>query len=190
MTQTDLGGKRYTAAYISTLESGRRKPSHDALNYLAERLGVDQHELALGAAATWPLDIAMELRRTGRGEDARRLLERLLTVLDEHGKVDPVVLVVTYRELGLIERNEDPAAAEGHLKRAVEVCGKRGDVPAAEAAKTWHILGDFLRERNDLRGAMDAYRAASDLLLNQLPHRDSSNRRASNAPRKRPSTRD
>lgn len=48
MTQKQLAEPRFTAAYMSILESGRRQPSPSAIAYLAERLGVDHDELASG----------------------------------------------------------------------------------------------------------------------------------------------
>lgn len=48
MTQQEVAEPRYTAAYISTIESGRRMPSRTALAHLAERLDVDPDELLSG----------------------------------------------------------------------------------------------------------------------------------------------
>ncbi|MGW4647236.1 helix-turn-helix domain-containing protein, partial [Kitasatospora sp. NPDC004289] len=58
LTQRALAGEGYTAAYVSTLEAGRVRPSEAALRYLAERLGVTQDELATGR----PAHLATELR--------------------------------------------------------------------------------------------------------------------------------
>ncbi|WP_405020399.1 helix-turn-helix domain-containing protein [Kitasatospora sp. NBC_00070] len=58
LTQRALAGDGYTAAYVSTLEAGRVRPSEAALRYLAERLGVTQDELATGR----PAQLATELR--------------------------------------------------------------------------------------------------------------------------------
>ncbi len=40
MSQTDLGGERYSGSYISHLEKGRRAPTPEVVDYLASRLGV------------------------------------------------------------------------------------------------------------------------------------------------------
>ncbi|MGW5346347.1 helix-turn-helix domain-containing protein, partial [Streptomyces sp. NPDC004050] len=58
LTQRALAEPAYTAAYISTLESGRVRPSEAALRYLAERLGTSYEELATGR----PARLATELR--------------------------------------------------------------------------------------------------------------------------------
>ncbi|MFD8867822.1 helix-turn-helix domain-containing protein [Streptomyces sp. NPDC059590] len=47
-TQRQLAEPAYTAAYVSTLESGKVRPSEAALRHLAERLGVSYEELTTG----------------------------------------------------------------------------------------------------------------------------------------------
>jgi transcriptional regulator with XRE-family HTH domain len=49
LTQRQLAEPSYTAAYISTLEAGKVRPSEAALRHLAERLDVSYEELATGA---------------------------------------------------------------------------------------------------------------------------------------------
>ncbi|MFF5713861.1 tetratricopeptide repeat protein [Streptomyces sp. NPDC012756] len=68
LTQRQLAEPAYTAAYISTLESGKVRPSETALRFLAERLGTTYEELATGR----PARLATELRLALT--DARRLL--------------------------------------------------------------------------------------------------------------------
>ncbi|MFC9330442.1 tetratricopeptide repeat protein [Kitasatospora sp. NPDC057015] len=58
LTQRKLAEPAYTAAYVSTLEAGRVRPSEAALRHLAERLGVTFDELATGR----PAHLATELR--------------------------------------------------------------------------------------------------------------------------------
>ncbi|MET8682339.1 helix-turn-helix domain-containing protein [Streptomyces sp. NPDC004647] len=91
LTQRQLAEPKYTAAYISTLESGRVRPSATALNHLASRLGVSLDELATGR----PAHIATELRLRltdarhllGAGDpaEATELLRELLAAATEHG---------------------------------------------------------------------------------------------------------
>lgn len=47
-TQRQLAEPAYTAAYVSTLESGKVRPSEVALRHLADRLGVTYEELTTG----------------------------------------------------------------------------------------------------------------------------------------------
>ncbi|MFI5828915.1 tetratricopeptide repeat protein [Streptomyces sp. NPDC051578] len=85
LTQRQLAEPVYTAAYISTLESGRVRPSEAALRFLADRLGTSYEELATGR----PAHLATELRlaltdaqralATGAADEAAVLFRRLLT---------------------------------------------------------------------------------------------------------------
>ncbi|MFG3496429.1 helix-turn-helix domain-containing protein [Streptomyces sp. NPDC047928] len=85
LTQRQLAEPAYTAAYISTLESGRVRPSETALRFLAERLGTSYEELATGR----PAHLATELRlaltdaqrtlATGSADEAAVHYRRLLT---------------------------------------------------------------------------------------------------------------
>ena len=51
LTQRELAAPKYTHAYVSTIEAGRRKPSRDALEHFAARLGVGVDELVTGKPA-------------------------------------------------------------------------------------------------------------------------------------------
>jgi transcriptional regulator with XRE-family HTH domain len=53
LTQRQLAGDRYTAAYISALEVGLVRPSWAALTYLSGRLGLPVHELVREAQPGW-----------------------------------------------------------------------------------------------------------------------------------------
>ncbi|GAA4253124.1 helix-turn-helix transcriptional regulator [Dactylosporangium darangshiense] len=48
LTQRQLAEPRYTAAYVSSVEAGRRTPSTDALIHFAQRLGVSRQRLVTG----------------------------------------------------------------------------------------------------------------------------------------------
>ena len=45
LSQSDLGGDRYSASYLSYLESGRRRPTMEVVDYLAGRLGLTPRDL-------------------------------------------------------------------------------------------------------------------------------------------------
>ena len=53
LTQRQLAGDRYTAAYVSALEVGLVRPSWAALTYLSGRLGLAMHELVREAEPGW-----------------------------------------------------------------------------------------------------------------------------------------
>ncbi|MEU8824201.1 helix-turn-helix transcriptional regulator [Streptomyces sp. NPDC048636] len=82
-TQRQLAEPAYTAAYVSTLESGKVRPSEAALRHLAGRLGVSYEELTTGRS---PVDATRlragltDARRelaAGAAEDAAALFEEL-----------------------------------------------------------------------------------------------------------------
>ncbi|MYS81617.1 helix-turn-helix domain-containing protein [Embleya scabrispora] len=68
LTQRQLAEPKYTAAHISTLESGKARPSETALRFLAGQLGTTYEELTTGH----PAHLATELRLALT--DAQRLL--------------------------------------------------------------------------------------------------------------------
>lgn len=53
LTQRQLAGDRYTAAYISALEVGLVRPSWAALTYLSARLGLAVHDLVRESRPGW-----------------------------------------------------------------------------------------------------------------------------------------
>ncbi|WP_275561419.1 helix-turn-helix domain-containing protein [Streptomyces sp. 5-6(2022)] len=75
-TQRQLAEPAYTAAYVSTLEAGKVRPSEAALRHLAGRLGVSYEELTTGRSprdATRLRAAVTDARRalaTGAAEDA------------------------------------------------------------------------------------------------------------------------
>ncbi|MFH8484405.1 helix-turn-helix domain-containing protein [Streptomyces longisporoflavus] len=90
MTQRQLAEPAYTPAYVSTLESGKVRPSEAALRHLAERLGVTPGELATGRPARLAAELRLRLtdaRRalaTGAPEDAAALFRTLCAEAVEH----------------------------------------------------------------------------------------------------------
>ncbi|MFE9410818.1 helix-turn-helix domain-containing protein [Streptomyces sp. NPDC006704] len=91
LTQRQLAEPAYTPAYVSTLESGKVRPSEAALRHLAGRLGTTYEELATGR----PAHLATELRlaltdaqrvlATGEADEAALAYRGLLTRAELHG---------------------------------------------------------------------------------------------------------
>jgi tetratricopeptide (TPR) repeat protein len=77
LTTTALALPRYSVSYVSRIESGQRRPSPEALAYLADRLGVSTEYLATGI----PDDLETSLRF--RLEEARRQLHAETATLAE-----------------------------------------------------------------------------------------------------------
>src|SRR5579875_1102694 len=50
MTQSELAGERFSKEYVSQIERGKTRPTHDTIEWLADRLGVDAGFLASGVA--------------------------------------------------------------------------------------------------------------------------------------------
>ncbi|MFE0581896.1 tetratricopeptide repeat protein [Streptomyces sp. NPDC058874] len=118
LTQKQLAHPSYTSAYISTLESGKVRPSETALRFLAGRLGTSYEELATGR----PAHLATELRlaltdaqrtlTTGAADEAAVRYRRLLTEAAELGLVPEQAQA----RLGLGEC----ALESGELQSAIE----------------------------------------------------------------------
>ncbi|MFD4241627.1 tetratricopeptide repeat protein [Streptomyces sp. NPDC058525] len=152
LTQRQLAEPSYTPAYISTLESGRVRPSETALRFLAGRLGTSYEELATGR----PAHLATELRLaladaqqtlgTGAADEAAVRYRRLL---DEA------------RELALV-----PEQAEALLGLG-ECALESGELPDAighfEAAE--RLLADepLPRRARPVRGRAVAHLLAGEL---------------------------
>jgi transcriptional regulator with XRE-family HTH domain len=160
-----VAGERYTHAYISTIESGKREPSNEALHYFAQRLGVEPEELWTGRPTTWVLDIARELRTSGSCSEARNLLERSLAILEAAGYVQSRAVASVHRELGLLVRDGDLDAAEQHLRKAIHLYEGDPSTPVNDLAKTFLALAEILEERQDLHGALDAFRTTAQTTL-------------------------
>ncbi|MGG8410056.1 tetratricopeptide repeat protein [Streptomyces sp. 12297] len=85
LTQRQLAEPAYTPAYISTLESGKVRPSETALRFLAQRLGTTYEELATGRPARLATELRLGLTdaqrqlATGSADEAAVAYRRLLT---------------------------------------------------------------------------------------------------------------
>jgi tetratricopeptide (TPR) repeat protein len=62
LTQEELAGTEYTAAYVSTLEAGRRNASEEAVRYFAARLQIHPDELRTGRPASLLPELDLELQ--------------------------------------------------------------------------------------------------------------------------------
>ena len=90
LTQRELAEPHYTAAYVSSVETGSRTPSGDALRHFADRLGVEADEL-LGAASPrevvqLDLDIATAAEEFLSGDGSATKMRRLARQAERLGK--------------------------------------------------------------------------------------------------------
>lgn len=123
MTQRALAEPGYTAAYVSTVEAGKAKPSEAALRYFAERLSVSYEELTIGMPAGLRTEIqerraeAQHLMDDGDGDRAQRLLVDLIDQATEYDLSDLVAeLRVTLGSFLL--RRGDLAAGREQFEQA------------------------------------------------------------------------
>jgi tetratricopeptide (TPR) repeat protein len=90
LTGRALALPRYNPSYVSQIESGRRRPSSEALHFFAQRLGVSPKYLATGipdgveSRLQYGLEHARELIRQGDPIEAERHLEKLLAQIQEY----------------------------------------------------------------------------------------------------------
>ncbi|MFD3538922.1 tetratricopeptide repeat protein [Streptomyces sp. NPDC058662] len=152
MTQRQLAEPAYTPAYISTLESGRVRPSETALRFLADRLGVSYEELATGR----PARVATELRLALT--DAQRTLA---TGAADEAAVHYRSLLADAERLELLPERAEALLGLGDC--ALE-CGELTDATAHfEAAE--RLLADepLPRRVRPIRGRAVAHLLAGEL---------------------------
>lgn len=66
LTQIEVAEPKYSAAYISTIEAGRRNPSDAAIRHLADRLGVTARELTTGLPSSFEPEAVLALQEAWR----------------------------------------------------------------------------------------------------------------------------
>lgn len=151
LTQRELAEPKYTHAYVSTIEAGRRNPSREALEHFAGKLGVDVDELLTGK----PADLEARL-------DAR-LMQARIDLSAGHLDSADEALASTAKEAkryqlsrveakaedarGLLqERRGKPEQALEHYQRAEEIVRSGPASAWADAvsgkARCFQALGD------------------------------------------------
>ncbi|WP_312866795.1 helix-turn-helix domain-containing protein [Streptomyces zagrosensis] len=153
LTQRQLAEPAYSAAYVSTLEAGKVRPSDAALRHLAERLGTSPEELATGRSPRAATELRMALtdaRRTLATGTASDAADAFATLLDQARQFDlPAEQATALLGLGdcalesgeLFEARQRFEAAEQLLSD--EPLPRR--VPAIRGRATAHLLAGELR---------------------------------------------
>jgi tetratricopeptide (TPR) repeat protein len=152
MTQRELAGDRYTTAYVSSIEAGRRQPSADAIEYLAGQLGIDVEELRDGRPSTATLELRLaEARRLSSMGDAaqgRSEIEAVRALAEQHGlrRLHAQALVA----LGFWTlRSGNPRGGLGYYEQAERLMRDEPDPTRAAAvagqARCLRVLGDVRR---------------------------------------------
>jgi tetratricopeptide (TPR) repeat protein len=151
MTQKELADPKYSYAYVSTIEAGRRTPSMEAVEHFAQRLGVSADELLTGRPAD--LEARLELRlqeaivaMSGGAMDESSLTFR--SVAKEAKRADlPRIHSKAEGAVGLwCERRSQPEEGLAHHQAAEDLL--RGEPPiewvdaVAGQARCLESLGD------------------------------------------------
>lgn len=126
LTQREIAEPRYTAAYISTIEAGRRFPSAAALAHFAKKMGVEVDEIVTGRPPNLPARLTLDLQEgrsalaSGRYETAQKAFQQVARSAAKHGLRR--VEAQAHEALGLgAERKNDVAGAIEHYETALEL---------------------------------------------------------------------
>ncbi|MQA26074.1 MAG: helix-turn-helix domain-containing protein [Micromonosporaceae bacterium] len=155
LTQKDVAGDRYSAAFVSTIESGRRRPSHEAIEYFADRLGVDDEELLTGRPAHAIAELRLALanaRHAASTDELSEAVRQYTTVRNEAREAD-LPRIEAAALLGLArcaERGGDPTVA---MRRLDEAEQRLVGEPLTELVPIIAQRARLLRLRGDLREA-------------------------------------
>jgi tetratricopeptide (TPR) repeat protein len=183
MTQQDLAGEAYTAAYISTIESGRRNPSPVALAYFADRLGVEPEEILTGRPPGLSVQLQVDLQRArmilsgGNHAEADEIFTEVERSARRYGmhKVE----AKAFEGRGLVaERKCEPEEALGYFERAAELLESeplplRVEAVAGASRCTQmigdlryaiHLLESFLVQLRDIPDPLALMRVHSSLV--------------------------
>jgi tetratricopeptide (TPR) repeat protein len=136
ITQRELGAPRYTHAYVSTIEAGRRRPSRAALEHFAAKLGVAADELETGRSPDLEARLRLRLHEArvrisdGRTDEAAASLTRIARDARRYGLPRLEATVEELRGLSF-ERAGRPEEALERFQRAEDLL--RDEPPTARA---------------------------------------------------------
>src|SRR3954454_9311735 len=137
LTQTELAGDRFSEEYVSQIERGKTRPTHETVNWLAAQLGVDAGFLANGIAADERGRVDSALARADALLEARRNDEPLA----EFEQVRAAVLAT-----GLPELEVRALSGEGTVRmRRGEVREAIGLLERARALTETETFSDIER---------------------------------------------
>jgi tetratricopeptide (TPR) repeat protein len=155
MTQAELASPLYTHAYVSSIESGRRKPSTKAIEHFAERLGVDPEKLTTGRSPDREAQLRLRLQEAmidlsaGRVDEASRATRSIareaksLKFTQLHARAEEIQGL-------LLERQDRVEEALGRFSLAEEILSGEPPTARVEAvsgkARCFHSLGDVRYE--------------------------------------------
>lgn len=142
LTQQQLAGERYSKAYVSALENGLIKPSVNALEYLAGRLGTTSSWLMASDERAWTrLEADLELA-AGNWQKAVDAYDELLrTVIDRGARAE--ILRGQAEAFARLDRGREAVKAAAEAVEAFDAAGRHVD---AALASYWLSAGLFYEE--------------------------------------------
>lgn len=165
LSQEEVARPAFTAPYISHLEHGKRRPSHEALTHIAERLGMTYEQLVTGRDPHADLRLEIEIQSAiaqihagdprsalGRLEKARAEADktrnpRALLRADEGLGAALYRLGETDRALGCFKRADEAAANSSAEERtSARVGWARCLFHLGEVREALHLLESHLAE--------------------------------------------
>ncbi|WP_405098736.1 helix-turn-helix domain-containing protein [Micromonospora sp. NBC_01412] len=166
LTQRALAEPRYTAAYVSAVEGGRRTPSADAVAHFAERLGVTPVDLTTGRSPAEVVRLHLRLVEADCAgpDDPAGAGAGYREVISVAAPLDAPVLVARARLglAGLALRRGDTGEAAAQLDRAEELLTEAAPHVRAEATAVRAVL---VGRGGDLRYATYLLASARDGLV-------------------------
>jgi tetratricopeptide (TPR) repeat protein len=165
LTQKELAAPKYTHAYVSTIESGRRHPSREALEHFAGKLGVDPDELETGRPADLParLELRLQEARIQLSEGRHEAADAALVAIGKEAKRFGLIRIRARAEEGrglIRERRGEPEAAIEHYQRSEEILSSEPPTTKTDAitgkARAFQALGDVRYAIHILESQRDA----------------------------------
>jgi tetratricopeptide (TPR) repeat protein len=151
MTQKELADPKYSYAYVSTIEAGRRTPSREAVEHFAMRLGVTPDELLTGRPADLEarLELSLQEAMVSLSAGAVDEAEELFRSIGKDAQRFHLSRIRSKAEEGLAlwyERRSQPEEALAHHQNSQDLLK---DEPATEwvdavagKARCLEALGD------------------------------------------------
>lgn len=160
LTGSALARPKYTVSYISQIEAGRRKPSQEALEFFAKRLGVSPKYLVTGIPEGVEVSLHYELEGAREALTASRLAEAesaLYSIVPQATEYNlPRVRALALSILG------DVLRVSGRIREAIEVYEEAladEHLPQREAGLTVGGLARSYRSAGDLTYAAEVIEA-------------------------------
>ena len=154
LTQVQLAGDEISAAYVSRIEDGQRRPGPKLIEKLAERLGTSPDDLLLGVSREDRMELRVQLdfgELAMASGSADRALAAAETVLDRAATIGDRELERSARLLRATARE-----AVGDVRRAIEDLEVLAAAPRAETSwlKCLIALCRCYRDAGDLNKAI------------------------------------